>query len=60
MAGRGFQRAHRGRPFDQILDGLPNDKPPLEYYVQAVAGRLIPNPEFSHRLPEALAWLAVL
>lgn len=52
-------------PWGEILDQIPKDKPPLDYYVQAAfdrAGRRIGRgePEFWNRLPAALAGLATL
>jgi hypothetical protein len=49
-------------PIRQVIDRIPNDKPPLDYYVQALfAGLGDPNkPEFWHRFPEALAGVALV
>ncbi|MCL5270794.1 MAG: glycosyltransferase family 39 protein [bacterium] len=46
-------------PWGEIIDRIPPDKPPLDYYVQAAfqaaGGRMGLPPEVSHRLPAALA-----
>lgn len=44
----------------RILDRIPPDKPPLDYYMQSLAARLPLEPETSHRLPAAVAGVAAL
>lgn len=41
-------------PVWEIVDRIPPDKPPLDYFLQALASPL-GEPEFSHRLPAAVA-----
>jgi len=43
-------------PIGTILDRIPNDKPPLDYYLQALAHPL-GRPEVSHRIPAVIASL---
>jgi 4-amino-4-deoxy-L-arabinose transferase-like glycosyltransferase len=47
-------------PIHEVLDRIPPDKPPLDYYVQALFHRLGTSPEFSHRLPAALSGVFIL
>jgi hypothetical protein len=46
-------------PIAEILHRIPADKPPLDYYLQALAHSLGP-PEVSHRLPALLASVLIL
>jgi len=43
-------------PFQQILDRIPKDKPPLDYYLQYVT-HPVATPEISHRIPAVVASL---
>ncbi|MCE5230784.1 glycosyltransferase family 39 protein [bacterium] len=47
-------------PPSEILNRIPRDKPPLDYYIQSVADRLPLAKEVSHRLPEAIAGVITL
>jgi len=46
-------------PFGAVLNSIPNDKPPLDYYVQAAFHRLGAVEEFWHRLHSVLAGIAM-
>ncbi|MEN6625868.1 MAG: glycosyltransferase family 39 protein [Candidatus Sumerlaeia bacterium] len=47
-------------PPGQILDRIPHDKPPLDYYIQAMADRLPVPREVSHRLSAAISGVLAL
>lgn len=46
-------------PWGKILDNIPSDKPPLDYFLQRLASPL-GEPEFAHRLPAALAGILAI